>query len=108
MELTQYLIKVLLSLGLVLLIILLGLPYLMKRLTGIRGAGGKGSFEVKKVQPLTRSVFIAEVEIKGKTVVLVVGEKGADVIYREDDKDTGGGPSAGHSGFSPKSSDSAP
>ncbi|GEM_PF-1000794 len=93
MELVQYLIKVLLSLALVVAVIVLALPYLMRRLTGIKSLRGDGSFEIKKIQPITRSVHIVEILVKGKTILLVVSERGADVIYREDDKAGGGGPS---------------
>ncbi len=95
MDFLEYLLRVLISLGVVVALILLALPYILRRLTGIRTFTGKGSFEVKKIQPLTRSVHLAEIEIKGKTFVILFSDKGADVIYREDDKDSGGGSGGG-------------
>jgi flagellar biogenesis protein FliO len=86
MELTQYLIKVVLSLLVVLGIILFLLPLLLRKGLGFRGAPGKGSFEIKKVSPIAKNVFIVELDIKGRTFVLCVSEKGADVIYREDER----------------------
>ena len=86
MDFTEYLIKVFFSLLVVLVLLVLLLPYVLRRFAGLRGFGGKGSFEIKKVSPITKNVFIVELEIKGKTYVLAVGEKGAEVIYREDDK----------------------
>ena len=101
MDLLEYLLRVLISLGVVVALILLALPYILRRLTGLRTFTGKGSFEVKKIQPLTRSVHLAEIEIKGKTFVILFSDKGADVIYREDDKDN---PSpAGSRGDRPRS-----
>jgi len=94
MDFTEYLIKVLLSLLVVLAILILLLPYLLKRFVGLKGLGGKGSFEIKKVSPIAKNVFIVELEIKEKTYVLVVGEKGAEVIYREDDKGSDTSPDA--------------
>ncbi|GEM_PF-1356718 len=94
MELSDYVVRVLLSLGVVLIILFLALPWVLKRLTGVKVLSGKGSFEVKKVTPLSKGIFIVELDIKGKTFVLCVSEKGADVIYREDGENS---PSAGSS-----------
>ncbi len=91
MEISQYLLKVAISLLIVLLLILLLLPYLIRRLTGIRSFSGKGSFTLKKVQPIARNAHLVEIEVKGKTLLILISEKGADVIYREDDKTGGGG-----------------
>jgi flagellar biogenesis protein FliO len=88
MELAEYLLKLVLSLAVVLAALFLLLPLLLKKFTGLRGFGGKGSFEVKKVSPLSRNIFIVELEVKGKTILLCVSERGADVIYREDDGDS--------------------
>ncbi|MDQ7082639.1 MAG: hypothetical protein Q9N34_06580 [Aquificota bacterium] len=85
MDLTEYLIKVLLSLGVVILFLVLVLPLVLRRLfLGVRGTGKGNSFEVKKVVPISRSVLLVELDIKGKTFILCVSERGADVIYRED------------------------
>ncbi len=87
MDLTGYLIKVVISLVIVLGAALILLPLILRRFMGIKGFGGKGSFEIRKVSPISKNIFVVELEIKGRTYVLVVGEKGTDVIYREDDKD---------------------
>ncbi len=85
MDLTEYLVKILLSLGIVILALVLVLPVVLRRfLLGVRGVGKGESFEVKKVVPISKSVFLIELDIKGKTYILCVSEKGADVIYRED------------------------
>ncbi len=87
MDLGEYLLKLVLSLAAVLAALFLLLPLLARKLMGIRGSGGKGSFEIRKVSPVAKNVFIVELDVKGKTVLLCVSEKGADVIYREDDRD---------------------
>ncbi len=84
MELSDYLLRLGLSLAVVLIALFVLLPFFLKRFTGFRGSGGKGSFEIKKVSPIARNVFIVELEVKGKTILLCVSERGADVIYRED------------------------
>jgi hypothetical protein len=101
MDLAQYLVKVLVSLGLVLLVLVFVLPLVLRRFfLGVRGTGKGESFEVRKVVPISRGVFIVELDIKGRTYILCVSERGADVIYREDgsspDSPSGrGGPSSG-------------
>lgn len=101
MDLAQYLIKLLISLGVVLLVLVLILPILLRKFfLGVRVFGKGGSFEVRKVVPISRSVFLVELDIKGRTYILCVSDKGADVIYREDvaspDRSSGrGGPSTG-------------
>ena len=85
MDLAQYLVKLLISLGVVLLFLVLVLPFLVRRFfLGVKGFRGNGSFEVRKVVPVSRSVLIVEIEVKGKTLIVCVSERGADVIYRED------------------------
>ncbi len=80
--------KVIVSLGIVLVILLLVMPYLGKYILRLKGfsAHSEGSFRIVKVQPLTRDTYIAEVEIKGKTYILAVSGGGVEIIYREDDK----------------------
>ncbi len=82
---TDYLLKLLVSLGVVLLAIVFLLPLFLRRFYPIRGKG-KGSFEVKKIAPLTKDIYIVELEVKGKTFVLCVSPKGADLIYRDEDE----------------------
>lgn len=99
MDLVDYLIRVVISLLLVVVALLLLLPTILRRFT--KGLGGKGSFEIKKVSPISKNLFVVELEIKGKVYILVVGEKGADVIYREDDKDTPSTPGPHRDSLSP-------
>jgi len=83
------------------------IPLFVRRFTGLRGFGGKGSFEVKKVAPIARNVFIVEIEVKGRVILLCVSEKGADVIYREDDKDSSP-PNVSGSGGAGSGADNSP
>ncbi len=87
MELSDYILKVVVSLLIVLIVVFAVLPLILRKSIGFRGFSGKGSFEIKKVSPVAKNIFIVELEIKGNTYVLCVSEKGADVIYKEDDKD---------------------
>ncbi len=108
MELSDYLLRLGLSLAVVLIALFVLLPFFLRRFTGFRGSGGKGSFEIKKVSPIAKNVFIVELEVKGKTILLCVSEKGADVIYREDGVDpsapdiSGSGGSGSGAGDSPR------
>ncbi len=105
MDFTEYIFKILFSLGVVLIFIFLLLPFLLKRISTLRGFSKEGSFKIKKVVTLSKNVFIVEMEVKGKTIILCVGERGADVIYREDDnssfpdvpKSSGSGTGSGNS-----------
>ncbi len=85
MELSQYILKVAISLLVVIVAIVFLLPLILRRSMGLKGFGGKGSFEIKKVSPITKNTYIVELEVKGKTIILCVGEKGADLIYSEHD-----------------------
>ena len=105
MELSEYLVKVFLSLIVVVVAIVFLLPLVLRKSMGLKGFGGKGSFELKKVSPITKNVFIVELEVKGKTIVLCVGEKGADVIYREDGTGSDSRGSAGSGGSGSERSD---
>lgn len=107
MELSVYLIKVFLSLIVVLVAVVFLLPLILRKSMGLKGFGGKGSFELKKVSPITRNVFIVELEIKGRTYVLCVSERGADVIYREDDKSSHTTGSSGSDSSCSESGDTA-
>ncbi len=96
MDLAQYLVKLLVSLGVVLIVLVLVLPYVIKKFFfGVKGFGKEGHFEVRKVVPLSKGVLIVELEIRGKTFILCVSEKGADVIYREDGSPPDSGPGRG-------------
>ncbi len=105
MELSEYLVKVFLSLIVVVVAVVFLLPLALRKSMGLKGFGGKGSFELKKVSPITKNVFIVELEVKGKTIVLCVGEKGADVIYREDGTGSDSRGSAGSGGSGSERSD---
>jgi len=85
MEFYEHALRVIVSLAVVVVIALLGLPYIARRFMGLKGMGSGDSFEVKKVLPLSKNVSLVELKVKGKTLLLVVGERGADVIYREDE-----------------------
>ena len=85
MELSQYILKVAISLVVVVVAIVILLPLILRRSMGLKGFGGKGSFEIKKVSPITKNAYIVELEVKGKTLILCVSEKGADLIYSEHD-----------------------
>ena len=82
--------KVFVSLGIVLVLLLLILPHAGNYLLRYKGisTGSGASFRLVKVQPITRDVYIAELEIKGKTYILGISGKGIDVIYKEDDKES--------------------
>ncbi len=85
MDFWDYLLRIGVSLIVVIVLILVALPFIIRRFGGIDKLSGKGNFEIKKVSPIAKGIYIVELEIKGKTVVLCVSDKGADVIYREDD-----------------------
>ncbi len=89
MDFFDYLLKVIVSLVIVLLLIFIVLPAVVPFLQRIRW--GKGFYEgesvkVKKVIPLAKNIFIAEIYVKDKLIVVCFTEKGADIIYREDDR----------------------
>ncbi|EDP76578.1 hypothetical protein [Hydrogenivirga sp. 128-5-R1-1] len=105
MELSEYLVKVFLSLIVVVVAIVFLLPLVLRKSMGLKGFGGKGSFELKKVSPITKNVFIVELEVKGRTYVLCISERGADVIYREDGTGSDSRGSAGSGGSGPERSD---
>ncbi len=91
MDFFDYLLKVFISLIIVLLLIFIVLPSVVPFLQRIRW--GKGFYEgenvkVKKVIPLAKNIFIAEIYVKDKLIVVCFTEKGADIIYREDDRIT--------------------
>ena len=97
MEVFGYLLKVVLSLGVVILIIAFVLPLLMRKYAGLPFHRGEGSFSVKKVQPIMKDAAIVEIEIKGKIVVLVVTKNNAEVIYRDDGDNNNSAPGRGSS-----------
>ncbi len=84
MEFAEYLLRTALSLLIVVGAIALILPIFLRRVTGFRFTNKGGSFEVRKIHPVGRNVYIVELEVKGKTLLLCVSEKNAEVIYRED------------------------
>jgi len=83
MEFVEYLLRTALSLLIVVGAIVLILPILLRRFMGFRLTSKGGSFEVKKIHPIGRNVYIVELEVKGETLLLCVSEKNAEVIYRE-------------------------
>ncbi len=89
MDFFDYLLKVFISLIIVLLLIFIVLPTVVPFLQRVRW--GKGFYDgenvkVKKVIPLAKNIFIAEIYVKDKLIVVCFTEKGADIIYREDDR----------------------
>ncbi len=100
MELFDFILRISIALLIVILSILFILPFMLRRFWGIKVSGGEGSFEVKKIVPVSKGIYIVEVRVKDTTILLCVGEKGADVIYREDDKGPLAEPDSGGSGSS--------
>jgi len=41
--------------------------------------------KIKRIIPVAKNIFIAEIYIKNKLIVVCLTEKGADIIYREGD-----------------------
>ncbi len=88
MDFFEYLVKTLIALIIVIAVILVVLPYLVPTLSRLKI--GKSAFEgenvkIKKIMPVGKNVFIIEMTIKDKLVVVCVAEKNVEVIYREDD-----------------------
>lgn len=88
MEFLLPFLKVLISLGIVIVVILLLLPYAGNYLLRLKGFSSEreAKFKVIKVQALTRDTYVAEIEIKGRTYILGISNKGIEIIYKEDDK----------------------
>ena len=83
MDLFYSLLKVLLSLAIVVVLILLVVPYLHPLLTRLSLKGRSGNVKVLSIVPLMRGAFLVELEVKGVYMVILVSERGADVVYKD-------------------------
>ncbi len=83
MDFFYSLLKVLLSLAIVVVLILLVVPYLHPLLTRLSLRGKSGNVKVLSVVPLVRGAFLVELEVKGVYMLILVSERGADVVYKD-------------------------
>ncbi len=83
MDFFYSLLKVLLSLAIVVVLILLVVPYLHPLLTRLSLRGKSGNVRVLSIVPLMRGAFLVELEVKGVYMVILVSERGADVVYKD-------------------------
>jgi flagellar protein FliO/FliZ len=83
MDLFYSLLKVLLSLAIVVVLILLVVPYLHPLLTRLSLKGKSGNVKVLSIVPLMRGAFLVELEVKGVYMLILVSERGADVVYKD-------------------------
>jgi hypothetical protein len=83
MDFFYSLLKVLLSLAIVVVLILLVVPYLHPLLTRLSLKGRSGNVKVLSIVPLMRGAFLVELEVKGVYMVILVSERGANVVYKD-------------------------
>jgi hypothetical protein len=83
MDFFYSLLKVLLSLAIVVVLILLVVPYLHPLLTRLSLKGKSGNVKVLSIVPLMRGAFSVELEVKGVYMLILVSERGADVVYKD-------------------------
>jgi|YNPBryunderm2012_1023409.scaffolds.fasta_scaffold11471_4 hypothetical protein len=83
MDFFYSLLKVLLSLAIVVVLILLVVPYLHPLLTRLSLKGKSGNVKVLSIVPLMRGAFLVELEVKGVYMLILVSERGADVVYKD-------------------------
>jgi hypothetical protein len=83
MDFFYSLLKVLLSLAIVVVLILLVVPYLHPLLTKLSLKGKSGNVKVLSIVPLVRGAFLVELEVKGVYMLILVSERGADVVYKD-------------------------
>ncbi len=83
MDFFYSLLKVLLSLAIVVVLILLVVPYLHPLLTKLSLRGKSGNVKVLSIVPLMRGAFLVELEVKGVYMLILVSERGADVVYKD-------------------------
>jgi hypothetical protein len=83
MDFFYSLLKVLLSLAIVVVLILLVIPYLHPLLTRLSLRGKSGNVKVLSIVPLMRGAFLVELEVKGVYMLILVSERGADVVYKD-------------------------
>ncbi len=83
MDFFYSLLKVLLSLAIVVVLILLVVPYLHPLLTKLSLKGKLGNVKVLSIVPLVRGAFLVEIEVKGVYILILVSERGTDVVYKD-------------------------
>jgi hypothetical protein len=83
MDFFYSLLKVLISLAIVVVLILLVVPYLHPLLTKLSLKGRSGNVKVLSIVPLVRGAFLVELEVKGVYMLILVSERGADVVYKD-------------------------
>jgi flagellar protein FliO/FliZ len=83
MDFFYSLLKVLISLAIVVVLILLVVPYLHPLLTRLSLKGKSGNVKVLSIVPLMRGAFLVELEVKGVYMLILVSERGADVVYKD-------------------------
>ncbi len=84
MDFFYSLLKVLLSLAIVIVLILIVIPYIQPMLVRFSLKGrSKGNVKIINVLPILRGAFIVELEVKGIYMVILITERGADVIHRD-------------------------
>ncbi len=84
MNILDYLIDLILALAVVIVLILLLVPFFIKRYFHIRTSGEK--VKIKRIIPVSRSIFIVEMEIENTFMVVIMSENFAEVIYKEEIK----------------------
>ncbi|MCI4453685.1 MAG: hypothetical protein JHC25_01915 [Thermodesulfobacterium sp.] len=83
MDFFYSLLKVLLSLAIVVVLILLVVPYMHPLLTRLSFKGKSDNVKVLSIVPLVRGAFLVELEVKGVYMLILVSERGADVVYKD-------------------------
>ncbi|NAZ23277.1 MAG: hypothetical protein GU346_02290 [Thermocrinis sp.] len=83
MDFFYSLLKVLISLAIVVVLILLVVPYLHPLLTRLSLKGKSGNLKVLSIVPLVRGTFLVELEVKSVYMLILVSERGADVVYKD-------------------------
>ncbi len=85
-ELFFSILRMLIALAIVVVVMLITLPYLLPLLQRFRWVKGDkdSQIKLKSVIPIGRNVFLVELEIKGKLFVIAMGEKFAEVVYKDE------------------------
>ncbi len=80
------LLRVLVSLAIVILLILIILPYLLPFIQKFKWMrNGKDShIKLKNVIPISKNMFLVELEIKEKLFVVAINERTIKVIYKDE------------------------
>ncbi|MDW8433311.1 MAG: hypothetical protein RMK35_00740 [Aquificaceae bacterium] len=80
------LLRVLVALGIVIVLILLTLPYLLPLFQKLKWTRDDRDSRVRlrKVIPLGRSMFLMELEIKGRLFVVAMTEGAVEVLYKDE------------------------